>query len=123
MKSNQKRERQILRWMLPDHLVETALQSKVLECEELSGNSLEFSTSLLNENVNWAAWIKVTDMMAKSEKILKGVLAIKIFYYQDHLYVNVVVAPKRGVWFCWWCYDTDDTVEKKLLKLWEFRLV
>ena len=41
--------------MLPDHLVEKALQNEILECEELSGNLLEFSPNLLDKNVNWAS--------------------------------------------------------------------
>ena len=45
----------MLHWMLPDHLIKKVLQNEILECEELSGNSLEFSPNLLDENVNWAS--------------------------------------------------------------------
>ena len=55
MKSQVEREKQMLHWMLPDHLIKKVLQNEILECEELSGNSLEFSPNLLNENVNWAS--------------------------------------------------------------------
>ena len=66
----------MLHWMLPDHLIKKVLQNEILECEELSGNSLEFSPNLLDENVNWAsvqkfftkaAWIQVTDKMVELE--------------------------------------------------------
>ena len=76
-KSIEEREKLILNWMLPDHLVTKALQSEVLEYEELIRNSLEFSPSLLDENVNWASvqkffnkptWVKITDLMAKLEE-------------------------------------------------------
>ena len=62
--------------MLPDELLEKALQNEVLECKELSGN-LQLCPNLLDENVNWAsvqeffskaAWTKVTNMIAKLEK-------------------------------------------------------
>ena len=48
-KSIEEREKQILSWMLPDHLVTKALQSEVLKYEEVIHNSLEFSPSLLDE--------------------------------------------------------------------------
>jgi len=63
--------------MLPSHLVTKALQSEVLEYEELICNSLEFSLRLLDENVNWAsmqkfftkeAWVKITNLMSKLEE-------------------------------------------------------
>ena len=57
-KSIEERERQILSWMLPDHLVTKALQSGLLEYDEVNCNSLEFSPSLLDENVNWASMQK-----------------------------------------------------------------
>jgi len=56
--------------MLPDHLATKALQSEVLEYEEVNCNSLEFLLSLLDKNVNWASiqnlftkevWVKITD--------------------------------------------------------------
>ena len=76
-KSIEERERQILSWMLPDHLVTKALQSGLLEYNEVNCNSLEFSPSLLDENLNLAslqkfftkeAWVKMTDLIAKLEK-------------------------------------------------------
>ena len=80
MISQVEREKQILHWMLPDHLIKKVLQNEILECDELSGNSLEFSPNF-DENVNWASvqkffmkavWIQVTDKMAELERDLRS---------------------------------------------------
>ena len=74
MKTRLEREKQILRWMLPDGLIKKVVQDELLECDDLSSNLLEFSPNLLDENVNWAsvqrfftkaAWIQITNKMAE----------------------------------------------------------
>ena len=84
--------------MLPDVLLEKALQNKVLECKEFSSN-LQFCLNLLDESVNWvsvqkffskAAWTKVTDMVANLEKNPNwkcGATCIKIFHHLHQLCV------------------------------------
>ena len=75
LKPNAERQRQILSWMLPDHLIEKALRGERFESNEI-GNSLHLKSNLLDENVNWVsvedfftdgAWSKATDAMMELE--------------------------------------------------------
>ena len=146
-KSIEEREKQILSWMLPDHLVTKALQTGVLEYEEVNCNSLEFSPSLLDENVNWAsvqkfftkeAWVKMTDLMVKLEEDPKwkcGACHKDLFLFEsvvcesclvwNHLKcVGLTAVPKRAVWFCRLCHgevrrrETSDS--KVSYRTWEY---
>ena len=122
-KSIEEREKQILSWMLPDHLVTKALQTGVLEYEEVNCNSLEFSPSLLDENVNWAsvqkfftkeAWVKMTDLMVKLEEdpkwkcgachkdlsLFESIVCESCLVWNHLKCVGLTAAPKRAVWFC-----------------------
>ena len=126
----------MLHWMLPDHLIKEVLQNEILECEELSGNLLEFSPNLLDENVNWAsvqkffmkaAWIQVTDKMAELERdpkwkcgachkdllVSPSVVCESCLEWYHLKCVGLTVAPKKSLWFCRLCHGTDDAVEKK----------
>ena len=130
------REKQILRWMLPDGLIKKVVQDELLECDDLSSNLLEFSPNLLDENVNWAsvqrfftkaAWIQITDKMAELQRDPKwkcgachddlllspSVVCESCLVWYHLKCVGLTAAPKKTLWFCRSCYATDDTVEKK----------
>ena len=136
MKTRLEREKQILRWMLPDGLIKKVVQDELLECDDLSSNLLEFSPNLLDENVNWAsvqrfftkaAWIQITDKMAELQRDPKwkfgachddlllspSVVCESCLVWYHLKCVGLTAAPKKTLWFCRPCYATDDTVEKK----------
>ena len=119
-KSNSEREKQILSWMLPDHLVEKVLQNEILECEQLDGNLLEFSPNILDENVNWAsvqkyftraAWIQVTDKMAKLKKHPKWKCGT---CHEDLLSSPSVVCESCLIWFHLKCVGLTAAPKKTL---------
>ena len=135
-KTNSEKEKQILSWMLPDHLVEKVLQNEILECEQLKGNLLEFSPNLLDENVNWAsvqkyftraAWIQITNKMQKLRRDPKwkcgtchedlslspSVVCKSCLTWYHLKCVGLTAAPKKTLWFCPLCNGTDDAVKKK----------
>ena len=67
--------------MLSDHLVTKPFQSEVLEYEDVIPNSLEFSPSLLDENVNWIsvqkfftkeAWVLLREQYDLANCVMDG---------------------------------------------------
>ena len=53
MQSNEVKEKQILRWMLPDDQVTRALNGDIIDIEQVPIHTMQLSPCLLDENVNW----------------------------------------------------------------------
>jgi len=74
-KATEERHRQILGWMLSNHLVEKALHGERLECNDLD-KDLHFKPNLSDKNIKWvsgqwffigSAWNIISDAMVNLE--------------------------------------------------------
>ena len=53
MQLNEVKEKQILRWMLPDNQVTRALNGDIIDIEQVLNHTMQLSPCLFDENVNW----------------------------------------------------------------------